>query len=125
MSSIWRQFADPETQLRLSVPIGMIALQCLVAIWAATSQRHWFWRALAVWGAFMLLVPIRAWDLVWLFGTSSPLIIGGLWFGQRLGNKQKKTVAVGELAATRSTAAKWRFSLRDLLALMLIIGLWL
>src|SRR5262245_33944080 len=121
MSSIWRQFSDPETQLRLSVAIGMIALQCLVAIWAVTSRQHWFWRALAVWAAIMLMVPIRAWEPAWLFGLSSPLIIVALSIGRRIGLQRSPT----STPASEPAAARWRFSLRDLLALVLIIGLWL
>jgi hypothetical protein len=126
MSSFWRQFGDLDFQLRLSVALCTVALQCLVAIWAATSKAHWFWRALAVWSAVMLMVPIRAWELVWLFGTSSPLLIGGLWVGQWFAGKDRReATTAGEIRATKSVAAKWRFSLRDLLALVLIIGLWL
>jgi hypothetical protein len=131
MSSLWRQFADPEVQFRLSISIGMVALQCLVAIWAATSRQHWFWRALAVWAAIMLMIPIRAWEPAWLFGLSSPLIIAGLSIWQRIGRQRTPTstptnepAAIGS-AAIGSAVARWRFSLRDLFALMLIISLWL
>src|SRR5439155_20142501 len=87
MSSLWRQFADPELQLRLLVSISVVALECLVAIWAATSKRHWFWRTAAVWAAIMLMVPIRALEPAWIFGLSSPLIVlficAGRWLDRR------------------------------------------
>lgn len=99
----------------------MVAFQCLVAIWAATSKRHWFWRALAVWAAVMLMVPIRAWEPAWLFGLSSPLIIGLLLIGRWLDHRW-----TAEPASCKSkTTGRWRFSLRDLLLFVLIAAIWL
>lgn len=126
LSSLWRYLADLNLQLWLSAPISMVVLQCLVAIWAATSKGHWFWRALAVWGAIMLMVPIRAWEPAWLFGLASPLIIAGLLIGKRIGRPRRlNSILASEAAAIGSAGGRWRFSLRDLLALVLIISLWL
>src|SRR5256885_15421496 len=122
MSSVWRQFADPETQLRLSVSISVVAPECLVAIWAATSKTHWFWRAVAVWAAIMLMVPIRAWQPAWLFGLSSPLIVAALLIGGWWNNQRSTDTSE---SAGRNGRLRWRFTLRDLLLLVLIICLWL
>src|SRR5947209_3051782 len=112
MWSVLAEFLEPGFQLRLSSSIGMAAIQCLVAIWVATSRTYWFWRALVLWAAVTMMVPIHAWELVWLFGTSSPLIIGGLWTGQWLVRKRNSETAIAcEPPAIRSTAGKWRFSL--------------
>jgi hypothetical protein len=120
MSSLWRQFADPETQLRLSVSISVVALECLVAIWAATGKTHWFWRVLAVWAAIMLMVPIRAWEPAWMFGLGSPLIVllirGWGWIDRCFSPRSPGTTL---------EKRPYRFSLLDLLLLMLAVGLWL
>jgi len=41
--------------IRRAKQIGMAAIQCLVAIWVATSRTHWFWRALVLWAAVMMM----------------------------------------------------------------------
>jgi hypothetical protein len=119
MSPIWRFFADPVTQQRLFVMGAVIVLECLVAVWAATSRRHWFGRALAVWAAVMLMVPIRAWEAAWLFGASSPLIVvlirAGNWIDQRFTASAKP--------ADAASVGRYRFTLLDLLLLVLFVGL--
>jgi hypothetical protein len=120
MSWYLRQLADPEFQLKLTIALGMVALQCLVAIWAATSSRHWFWRALAVWGAVMLMVPIRAWEPAWMFGLSSPLIVILIVLGNRWVPREP---APAETQPAPPQPSRWRFSLLDLLLLMVVVGL--
>lgn len=122
MSWYMRQLADPEFQLKLTVALGMVALQCLVAIWAATSSRHWFWRALAVWAALMLMVPIRAWEPAWLFGLSSPLIVTLILLAKKW--RPQEPLPAG-LPPRQFAALHWQFSLLDLLLLMAISGLWI
>src|SRR4051812_3320852 len=81
------------------------AIEALIAIWAATSRRHWFWRALAVWAAIMALVPVRAYGPAAVFAISSPL-----------------TAALVSLQQRRSES--WaRFTIRDLSLFMVIVGL--
>jgi hypothetical protein len=81
------------------------AIEALVAIWAATSRRYWFWRALAVWVAVMLLVPVRAYEPAIIFAISSPLTAGLVMLQQR-------------------RSERWsRFSIRDLSLFMVIVGL--
>src|SRR5262245_6723671 len=147
MSSLWRQFFDAEFQLRLSLSVGMMAIQCLLAIWAAMSRRHWFWRAAAVTSSVMLMVPIRAWEPAWLFGFSSPLIVVTLILSQRVFGQRKyagapagSTVDHGPddanlpWPAAQPTAThipqsagrrlpKLRFTLRDLFLLPLAVAL--
>jgi len=64
------------------------AIQCLIAIWAATARRHWFLRALAVWGGVMLLVAIRAFEPAAIFACAAPLtmttIAAANWMAHRL-----------------------------------------
>src|SRR5262245_19010265 len=81
------------------------ALQALVAIWAATSRQHWFWRALAVWAAVMALAPVRAYEPAMTFAISSPLTAGLVMLQQRRNER-------------------WtRFTIRDLALFMVIVGL--
>jgi len=118
-SYIQYQLCDPRFYLQHSPFVACAALECLVAIWAATSGRHWFGRALAAVGAVMLLVPIRAWEPAWLFGLSSPAIIGliraGWWWNHR------RVDAVSN--APSNARQLFRFGLRDLFLLVLIVGL--
>jgi hypothetical protein len=45
----------------------------LVAVWAATSRRHWFWRALAIWACAAALLPIRAYEPALVLTISLPI----------------------------------------------------
>jgi hypothetical protein len=116
MKSVWWQFVSGDFQWPFVFLVGMSVLLCLTAVWAVVSPRYWFWRALAVWGAFALLLPIRAWDPAWMFGLAMPVmivVVGGVrWSG-------------GGSGSAREGARLWRFTLRDLLLLLLIVSLWM
>jgi hypothetical protein len=111
----------PALHLWLTPLLAVAALQCLTAIWAASSRRHWFLRALAVWAGLLILVPIRAYEAVWLFALSSALIVLmqtiARWWDRR--NEHAAARARGE----GLPAGRWRFSLGDLLLLLLWVGL--
>src|SRR5687768_11209878 len=97
--------------------ISMAVLQSLVAIWAATSRKHWFLRALAVWAALSLLLPIEAWDPAWLCALSSTTIISVLLFWRLRNERQLRAAEPGP------PRSRIRFGLLDLFLLMLLIGL--
>lgn len=122
MSSWWRIYLGPETQLRLWVAISVVVVECLIAIWAARSRWHWFWRAAAVWAGIMALVPIRAWEPAWLFGLSSPLIVLFVRGGECVERRYFPTAA---LLVGPDERMRYRFSLLDLLLFMLMVGMWL
>ncbi len=92
---------------------GTAALQGSIAIWAATSRVHWFGAALAVWGGIMLLLPIRLYEPAAVFAVASPLIIA--------------TVAAASWIRRwrdpSSTKTEFRFGLRDLFFLLLLVAL--
>jgi hypothetical protein len=120
-SFLWRQITDPTLQLCLSVLIGVATVESLTAIWAAIARVHWFWRGLAVWAGVMLMIPIRAWELTWVFALSALLIVAavqaGRWTAWRLGSR---TAESGQLVRER-----YRYSLRDLFLLVLLVCLWM
>jgi hypothetical protein len=97
------------------------ALQSLVALWAATSPRHWFWRALAVWCAVMALVPIRAYQPAVTFAMSSLAIV---FLVRALRSRVLRNQQVLNNASA-PTAAGFRFRLSDIFLLMVVVGLWL
>jgi hypothetical protein len=96
------------------------ALQSLIAIWAATSSRHWFWRALAAWAAVVALVPIRAYQPAVIFSLSSLLIVALIGLRKLRRDSHRPPTASSEPPAPRL-----RFGLRDIFLLMVIVGLWL
>src|SRR5262245_52896598 len=116
MSYFRDQLASLEfhaTMLALVVPA---ALAGLIAIWAANSAAHWFVRILAVWGAVAVLLPIRAYEPALILSVCLSLVAGIV-------------VLAGSLRQLRTSqqVAKHhiRFSLRDLLLVMVLVGLWL
>ncbi|MBW3600592.1 MAG: hypothetical protein KY475_25430 [Planctomycetes bacterium] len=98
-----------------------VALQSLVAVWAAVSRQHWALRAAGVWAAVALHAFIQAYELVWLFTTTSLLIIVLLKVEQRSHTHEQKAIAPKSVNGGRA----YRFGLRDAFAVMLVAGLWL
>jgi hypothetical protein len=96
-------------------------LSGLVAIWAAESRRHWFVRALAVVAALVLLVPIQAYEAVWLFALSSPLIVISLRWIRWLQNCPESGGRVADGREERG--GRWQFHIRDLLMLMVLLAI--
>jgi hypothetical protein len=118
MTNAFWQLRDPSFHILLFLLISTVVLECLVAIWAAETRRHWFVGALAVWGAVMVLVPIRAHEPVWLLAFSSPLIVATLRLIRR---RQNRLEPVRQGAAEQDISTdRFRFSIRDLLMLMLL-----
>ena len=96
---------------------GVAAGYCLLAIWVACGRGHWFARACVLLAALALLVPIRAFEPLILFGMTSVLLIGG-WSAVR-GLRASESVAEG---ATPAAGSRWRFRLADLLLMCVIAG---
>src|SRR4051794_31058157 len=120
------------------------AIEALFAIWAATSRRHWFWRALAVWAGVVGLLPIRAYQPALVFAISSPLTIAVLRAIQRRSATPSFPRSAWERTPRRSAShalnepemkndepvtnanapfSRLRFSVRDLLLATALVGL--
>lgn len=88
----------------------------LLALWAAVARRSWFWRAIAVWAAIMLLLPIRVYEPAVLLTMSAALTIG-------------ISAVTGRVLPVEGSGEKlpppWRFQLADLLVFMLFFATWL
>ncbi|HEX5105158.1 MAG TPA: hypothetical protein VFV87_15165 [Pirellulaceae bacterium] len=86
---------------------AVAAAYCLLAIWVAVGSGLWFRRMCALLGALALLVPIRAYEPLILFGMSSAMLIAG-WGAVRLWEDRKQSSCGG-----RPNPLK--FHLRDIL----------
>ena len=85
----------------------------VLAVWAATSQRHWFLRAAVFCGALALLLPIDAYEPLVLFGLVGVFSATGASVLRRFSSQSK---------AEQSTDSRWRFGTRDLLFAMAIVA---
>ncbi|MEX2176064.1 MAG: hypothetical protein WD872_17010, partial [Pirellulaceae bacterium] len=105
---------SPDVQLAALALLGTTVAQSLVALWAAISDRHWFVRALAVWGAVALLLPIRAYEPALLFAISSASIVAIL-SARRYWQARRREARLKPLGIPTKTAV--RFGLGDLFLL--------
>lgn len=94
---------------------GVAAGYCLLAIWAATGRGHWFARACVLLGALALLVPIRAFEPLILFGMTSALLVALWCVRKRVQALRLKKNASTEQTHHPSPASSYRFRLADLL----------
>jgi hypothetical protein len=97
---------------------SVAAAGALVAIWAATSSRHWFWRALAIWAFVAAMLPIRAYEPALVFAISLllvALVVRSVnWLNLR--GQANDPVAI-------QSAFAFRFRLSDVLLAMFLLGL--
>jgi len=96
---------------------AVAATAAWVAVWAAVSRRHWFWRAVAVWACSAALLPIRVYEPALVFAMSLPataLAIRSIqWWWERSDNAMDSP----------GRASRFRFGLRDVLLSMALLGL--
>ena len=110
MDPIVRTFADPQFHVMCAIITSTAALYCLLAVWAATSRRHWFMRGAVVLAALAALLPIRAHEPLILLALVSVEIIAlvNLW---RVWKLWRGPIDHG---------FTWRFGVRDLLLLTVL-----
>ncbi len=121
MSFVLQQLTDPNVQMCAWVLIGTIAVELLVMIWAAVGPQHWFRRGLGLWAAVMVMVPIGAWQVLWVLVFTAAFIFGIVQLGRGIARYRLRKNAASEC----STGTRYRYSLADLLLLVFLICLWL
>ena len=95
---------------------GVAAAYCLLAIWVAVGRGHWFARACVLLAALALLVPIRAYEPLILFGMTSAMLIAG-WNLRRRWQWQKSRAEHNERSRD---IGGYRFRLADLLLVCVV-----
>ena len=95
---------------------GVAAAYCLLAIWVAVGRGHWFARACVLLAALALLVPIRAYEPLILFGMTSVLLIAGWSVG-----RMWQTIRCNTAESSREAVAL-RFRLQDVLLACAVAG---
>jgi hypothetical protein len=113
---------DSEDAIILALALPAVFLAGLLALWALTSRRHWFWRALPLVGWLMLTGPAAAPEL-WLMFAAEFLTIGFLvvahrWLSQRA-VRRLAARANEAVAPTGDQTTGWQFSLVDVLLVAL------
>ncbi|HUE70625.1 MAG TPA: hypothetical protein VMP01_07020 [Pirellulaceae bacterium] len=93
--------------------IGVVQL---LALWAATSTRPWLLRALLVWGAIVLLLPIRVMEPAAMLTMSAAWTMGITAAIARISSPGEESSRIRRLL---------RFGLADVIVLMLFLGTWL
>jgi hypothetical protein len=100
-----------NSQLTFLLVAGVAAAASLVAIWAARSPRHWFWRAFALWTFVAAMAPIRAYEPALVLAIGLPLIVCLVKGGRLIRDGGWRN------------GATLRFRLHDLFLVMAIVGI--
>lgn len=112
--SFGTQFFSHSSQvLYWLVIVGTVFAECVIAVWAATSTRPRLMRALVVWAAIVLLIPIRAYVPALVLTMTAALTFGLVAFISRWQKRQPPSAA---------SRFGWRFQLADILILILFIS---
>jgi hypothetical protein len=75
MSRFIEHLTYSDFHIRMLLLVVPTAIAGLIAVWAASSRRHWFWRALAVCLSILPLLPIRAYEPAFVWFMTMPMII--------------------------------------------------
>ncbi|HEX2475890.1 MAG TPA: hypothetical protein VHK01_14155 [Lacipirellulaceae bacterium] len=93
----------------------------LLALWAATSPRHWFVRAAAVVAALLPLLLVPAYEPLVVFALQSVIVAAGVsvyrWRQRRRARHTQQPTAADQVAPT-----VFRFSLSSLLLAMVLLA---
>jgi hypothetical protein len=119
MSLLNNLLGSPHFHALSLVLVSAAAIEALIAFWAATSRRHWFWRALVVCIGVLALLPIGAYQPALVFAISSPLTIAAI-----VAIQPRSSTAAGD--ANRDGGGRLsriRYGLGDLLLATALVGL--
>jgi len=103
----------------LLVQVLVVAVMGLLGVWAGTSRRPWYQRAIVVCLALLLFLPIRAHEPAIAFLIMTPTVAIACWLLRGFLLPQATASDDARAPAQR----RLRFGLMDLFALMLIAGL--
>ncbi|HUE70142.1 MAG TPA: hypothetical protein VMP01_04565 [Pirellulaceae bacterium] len=130
MPSALEILRDPYLQVTYLFVTGVAAIYCLIGLWAATSRRHWSLRAIIPCLALAALIPIRAHEPLNFYALIMAEIVLAMtiwrwWRG--VGPACRAGPELPSEADARSRSAsgtyqRFRFSLRDLFLLMVVVG---
>jgi hypothetical protein len=91
----------------------------LLALWAATSRRHWFLRTAAFLAALSPLLLVPAYEPFVALALQGGVVAGGVAVAGALSRKRRKEL---EGAEAFGAGPQWRFSMATLLLAMVLCG---
>ena len=97
---------------------GVAAAFCLLAIWVAVGRGHWFARACVLLAALALLVPIRAYEPLILFGMTSMLLVA-VWGTGRFWQATRENAKADR---SNRSSHHMRFRMLDILLFCAVSG---
>jgi hypothetical protein len=116
---------SPFLHLAALIIASTAAVAAAIAAWSATSQWHWFWRALALWVCAAVLLPIRAYEPAIVLAMGLPLTVSVIRAAQRITPRPDIENRDSPLCAGLPTPHFLRFRLSTLLLATALLGLYL
>jgi hypothetical protein len=102
------------------VHVLVIALMCLLGVWAGISRRRWYLRAIALFAVMLLFLPIRAYEPAIASLMLAPGIAIAMLPLRQMIMPQRLTASA---AASAGPSSRVRYGLVDLFALTLLVAL--
>ena len=106
--------------------ISTLTTTGLLALWAATSRRHWFVRTAAFAGVLSPLLLVPAYEPFVALVLGGAIVAAGVWVFDRALSRKRRGFAEKRAGASpppaTSTSRRPRFSLATLLLLMVVCG---
>jgi len=97
--------------------ISALTTNGLLALWAATSPRHWFLRTTLYFACLSPLLLVPAYEPLIALTLQAAVISGGVTFLRLLDRRANGAAAISE------SQGRWRFSLSTMMQLMSLLGI--